>query len=473
MLFALAAALLTALAVVAVLIPLLRRHRREPSRADYDLTVYRDQLRELESDRARGLVSEEQIEAARTEIERRMLRAARAREAAQAAQAPGPVDTGSRAHRWRWAAAIVLGLCVPALAAGVYASLGSPGLPGRPFAETERPVEPPAAAAAFSEPVERLAARLAANPDDLEGWLLLGRSYVVLQRYGEAADALRQAAALSGGDPDVLGMLGEAIVWANDGVVVPEAAGIFRQVLDARPQDPAARFHMALARAQAGEVREAYDMWLALAADTPADALWRGDLEGLIRQAAEVLGVKPGSVPSEPASAPRAPAVTEAPSGPTADDMAAAAEMSPDERMDMIRSMVESLAERLEENPDDPEGWLRLARSYTVFGEPEKAIETLRRAVELAPDDLATLHAYARALSGEIGAEPPPAEAVAVYERILAFDPDDGAALWFVGLAAAQRGDGATARAHWERLLALLAPGTDEHQAVQTALETL
>ena len=332
MIFALAAALLTALAVAAVLIPVLRRHRRSPSRADYDLTVYRDQLRELESDHARGLVSEEQMVAARTEIERRMLRAARAREAARAAEAEQASGStaGSHTIRWRRAAAVVLGLCVPVLAAGVYASLGTPGLPGRPFAEVERQVEPPAAASAFSEPVERLKARLASNPDDLEGWLLLGRSYVVLQRYPEAADALRRAATLSGSDADVLGMLGEAIVWANDGVVVPEAAGIFRQVLDARPEDPAARFHLALARAQAGEVREAYDMWLALADDTPADAPWRGDLEQLIGQAAEVLGVEPGVIP-------RGPVVAEAPAGPTEDDVAAAADMSPEERMDMIR----------------------------------------------------------------------------------------------------------------------------------------
>ena len=139
----------------------------------------------------------------------------------------------------------------------------------------------------------------------------------------------------------------------------------------------------------------------------------------------------------------------------------------------MIRGMVESLAERLEENPDDSEGWLRLARSYTVLGEPEKATETLRRAVELMPDDLATLHAYARALTGEVGAGPPPKAAVAVYERILALDPDDAAALWFAGFAAADRGDSTAARAHWERLLALLAPGTDEHEAVQTALDSL
>ena len=465
MIFALAAALLTALAVAAVLIPVLRRRRLDPSRADYDLTVYRDQLRELESDRARGLVSAEQEQAARTEIERRMLRADRAREAAQDAE---PADERPRARRtWRRrAAAVGLGLCIPALAAGVYASLGSPGLPGRPFAEIERPAATAEATAAIRESVARLAARLESDPDNLEGWLLLGRSYVVLQRYPEAADALRRAAALSGGDPEVLTMLGEAIVWANGGVVAPEAVGVFRQALDARPDDAAARFHLALARAQAGAVQEAYEMWLALAADTPTDAAWRGDLEALIGQAAEVLGVEPEALPLGPPLA-------EAPSGPTAEDVAAAADMSPEERMEMIRSMVAGLAARLEDDPNDPEGWRRLARSYAVLGEAEKALDTLRRAVELAPDDLETLHAYARALSGDPGSTAPPPEAVAVYERILALDPDDGAALWFTGLAAAERGDAASARAHWQRLMTLLTPGTEEHQAVRAALDSL
>ena len=472
MIFALAAALLTALAVAAVLVPVLRRHRRGPSRADYDLTVYRDQLRELESDHARGLVSEEQEQAARTEVERRMLRAARARDAAHADEPPDARPRGPSAWRRR-AAAIVLGLCVPALAGGVYASLGTPGLPGRPFAEIERPVEEPVAAAALGEPVERLAARLQSDPDNLDGWLLLGRSYVVLRRYREAADALRQAATLSGGDPEVLGILGEAIVWANDGVVVPEAVNVFRRALEQRPDDPASRFHLALARAQAGAVREAYEMWLALAADTPADAPWRRDLEALIGQAAEVLDIDPGAVARGPEGAPRTPDVAEAPSGPSADDVAAAADMTPDERMEMIRGMVEGLAARLEENPQDPEGWRRLARSYTVLGEPEKALDALRRAVDAIPDDLDMLHAYARALSGDIGSSAPPAAAVAVYERILALDPDDGAALWFVGLAAAERGDATAARIHWERLLPLLAPDTDEHLALKAALGAL
>ena len=469
MVFALAAALLTALAVAALLIPVLRRHRPGPVRADYDLAVYRDQLRELESDRARGLVSDEQEGAARTEIERRMLRAARAREASSEAaeSTETPEAAGAAARRpasRRRATVLALGLCVPALAAGIYASLGTPGLPGRPFAESARPVEDPAAVAALREPVERLAARLESEPDDLEGWLLLGRSHLVLQRFPEAADAFRRAAALSGGDPEILSMLGETVVWASDGVVVPEAVQAFQRVLTVRPEDPAARFHLALARAQAGAVREAYDMWRALAADTPADAPWRGDLEDLIRQSEDVLGVAPET---------RAALGTAAPSGPTADDLEAAAGMTPDERMAMIRAMVEGLAVRLEEDPDDLEGWRRLARSYAVLGEPAKAADALRRAAALAPDDLETLRAYARALSGDAGPEPPPPAAAAVYARILALDPEDEPALWFSGLAAAERGDPATARTHWQRLLALLVPGTEEHGAVRTALDGL
>ena len=470
MVFALAAALLTALAVAALLIPVLRRHRPGPARADYDLAVYRDQLRELESDRARGLVSDEQEGAARTEIERRMLRAARAREAAEVAGSTETPETAGAAARRpasrRRATVLALGLCVPALAAGIYASLGSPGLPGRPFAESARPVEDPAAVAAFREPVERLAARLESEPDDLEGWLLLGRSHLVLQRFPEAADAFRRAAALSGGDPEILSMLGETVVWASDGVVMPEAVEAFQRVLAVRPEDPAARFHLALAQAQAGAVREAYDMWRALAADTPADAPWRGDLEDLIRQSEDVLGLAPETRAS-------APAVAEAPSGPTADDLEAAAGMTPDERMAMIRAMVEGLAARLEEDPDDLEGWHRLARSHAVLGEPAQAADALRRAVALAPDDLETLRAYARALGGDAGPEPPAAAAVAVYMRVLALDPDDEPALWFVGLSAAEGGDAATARGHWQRLLALLAPGTEEHGAVRTALDGL
>ena len=95
MIFALVAALLTALALAALAAPLLRRHRRGPARAEYDLAVYRDQRAELERDRARGLIDAREAAAARTEIERRMLRAGRQR------SAEGETDTGGQGTRGR------------------------------------------------------------------------------------------------------------------------------------------------------------------------------------------------------------------------------------------------------------------------------------------------------------------------------------------------------------------------------------
>ena len=140
----------------------------------------------------------------------------------------------------------------------------------------------------------------------------------------------------------------------------------------------------------------------------------------------------------------------------------------------MIRGMVEQLAARLEDNPDDLEGWLRLAQSWRVLGEWEKARDAYARASALAPGDAALLAEYGRAI---IEASPEatiiPADAVTVFRDVLALDPDYPEALWFTGYAEAQAGDTAAARASWTRLLGLLAPGSEDHQAVQQALDSL
>ena len=205
MIFPLVVALLTALALAVVLIPLLRRHRQAAARADYDLTVYRDQLKELESDQARGLISEEQAAAARTEIERRMLRAARARDA----ETTGQTSKAAGKGLGRWISIGAVGLGIPGLAVVLYLVLGAPGLPSQPFAEREQPNDQAIAGTTVSESITRLAARLEANPNDLEGWLLLSRSYIVMEQYDNAVDTLRRAAALSDENPNILAMLGE------------------------------------------------------------------------------------------------------------------------------------------------------------------------------------------------------------------------------------------------------------------------
>ena len=243
--------------------------------------------------------------------------------------------------------------------------------------------------------------------------------------------ALRRAAALAEGDPEIAAMLGEAMVWAADGAVPADAVRVFEAVRAARPAHPSARFHLALAHAQAGRIRRAYDMWRALAAETPVDAPWRADLAAMIRQAAAALGEAGDPLPDA------------APSGPTAEERAAAAEMAPEERAAMIRAMVEGLAARLADAPDDLAGWRRLARSWRVLGEAALAA----RAELLA----AVLEARDRAGAGAGATDP----------------------LWLQGVAAFARGADAEARGHWGRLLARLPPGTPPHETLRAALDAL
>jgi cytochrome c-type biogenesis protein CcmH len=366
MTFWLLAGLLTVLAVAVLLVPLLRRPKGAAARQDYDQEVYRDQLSELDRDLARGIVSADQAEAARTEIERRLLAAAEG--------APEVEPKSAEPKRSALAAAMVIAL--PAAALGLYLVLGAPGVPSVPFAgrPTAEPVPQDMALL-----VERLAARMAETPDDPEGWRLLGRTYLQLNRPVEAVAALRQALARGADGPSAWASFGEALVAANQGLIVAEAREAFAAVLKREPGDPRARYYVGLALAQDGRPREALEIWVALVADAPADAPWREVVVAQIARAAEDLGL----APDDPALAGLARTAGPVAPGPSSAQVEAATEMSPEARDAMIRSMVDRLAARLEEEPGDLDGWLRLSRAYAVLGEPERARAAVGRAAEL------------------------------------------------------------------------------------------
>ena len=171
-----------------------------------------------------------------------------------------------------------------------------------------------------------------------------------------------------------------------------------------------------------------------------------------------------------PAAAPPAAAAA----GPSAADMAAAENMSDAQRQEMIRGMVERLAERLKQQPDDLAGWQRLARAYGVLGEPDKATDALARTAALAPKDPDVLVAYGNALLAQgNSSDDPPAKATEVMRQVLAIDSTRREALWVVGLADAAGGDKQTAAALWGRLLAQLSPGTPEYLQVKGRLAAL
>ncbi|MBK8176802.1 MAG: c-type cytochrome biogenesis protein CcmI [Rhodospirillales bacterium] len=396
------AAVLTLITLALLLVPLLRRQPPSvPTRAHFDLRVFRDQLAEVDRDQGRGLLGASEAEAARNEVKRRMLAAGDAIE-----HAPPPKTPGRGGGRLVAAALVVV---LPTAAALIYAALGAPGNHDQPLAarQAELAGTPPSGEAPVSmeAAITQLAQRLEQQPDDAGGWYLLGRAYLSLDRYDEAITALSRAQALAADVPEVVAALAEAQIAAAGGRIGDAARAGLQHLLALDPSSPQARFMLALDRAQQGDLRAAAQGWTDLLAMAPPDAPWVAVVKAHLDQAAEKGGidlseVKPSpealvlgkriaeanALPSEPGSGSAdsgpAGAGPETP-GPSDSDVAAAAEMTPQARTQMIRGMVDRLAARLNDEPDDLDGWRRLARAYDVLGETDKAAQARARIAEL------------------------------------------------------------------------------------------
>lgn len=444
-----AIALLTAGALLALLWPLLRAAEPMPPVGGDD-AVYRDQLNELKRDLDRQLIDPVAAAAAQLEIERRLL-------ATDVAALPLRRQSPPTRRRLVLVLAVILAAGAPVL----YLELGAPGLPDQPMRQAslaprsvDTAVPPPSPELQpLADAAKLLAAKLDANPSDATGWARLGDLYLTLQRFEEAATALEQAIQQNADPKLTQARYGEALTQMADGQVTPEAAGALRKGLAADPADPRARFYLALAAAEAGRIDEAIAAWKQLLAEAPPDAGWRRMVEQTIAAAERAkAGMAMAATPGATAAA--APSDS---SGPTADDMAAMANLTPEEREAKIRSMVDGLAQRLQSDPNDLEGWLKLSRSYGVLGESDKATEALGHAASLAPDRTDIQLDYAGALlQGTPETAPLPPTFDETLARVRAKEPGNLALLYFDGLGAARGGRPADARKLWTRLLAAL-----------------
>ncbi len=349
MAFWITAALLTLVACLAIMAPIMRGPARSAAGASsHDIEVYRDQLAEVDRDLRQGLIASDDAEQARAEIGRRAIRAS-----AEAAGATS--QAGSRAARAIAAAAV---LAVPLISWGIYAGIGSPGLPAQPLAArlSADPAKSP-----IDELVGRAEAHLKANPDDGQGWDVLAPVYVRIGRPADAALAYGRAIQLLGSTATREAGLGEALATASGGLVTPEAREAFSRALVLDPVNEKARFFTALGVAQGGDFETASEAWRALLPELQEDSPWREPTELALAEAAERMNSTPG---------------------PTQEQMADAAGMLPEDRAAMIEGMVAQLDERLKENPRDREGWKRLVRSYVVLGRQPQARDALSRAIE-------------------------------------------------------------------------------------------
>jgi cytochrome c-type biogenesis protein CcmH len=371
MFFWILVAIMTAAVAVVLLLPLLRRPPVAAGDADHDVEVYRDQLDELKRDEATGLIGATEAELARAEVARRLI-------AASKAEATGRASPAERRNRLAQAFVILL---LPAIGLCLYVTTGRPDLPAQPLAER------------LSNPgndisilIAKAENHLARNPDDGAGWDLLAPIYYRSGRVEDAANAFSQAIRLLGPTPERLDGYAETLIAQSNGIVTAEARARLQQSLTLKADNPRAEYYLALALEQEGKRAEARTAFEAMAKEAPADAPW---LPLVNRHIAGLAGEEGGTVAGNLGN-------------PTADDVAAAQDLSAGDRQQMIAGMVESLAAKLQENPDNIEGWMRVIRSYVVLDQRPKAEAALQTALKTFPagsDNGKQLLALARDLS--------------------------------------------------------------------------
>jgi len=356
--------------------------------------------------------------------------------------------------------ALLVLLC--GLAPGLYALWGRPNYADQPLATRD-----PALRQAFldyEEQIRALHRQIEQSPEDIVLWSDLALSYAALERYGQAAQAFREAARLGGNHPALRIAYAESLIRAQDGLVSPQAERILYEVYAQEPDNITALFFLGQAARQRGLLEDALSHFQNLARITPENAQWWPELRQLILQLAEELNIAPEEALPDPLPAR---------SGPNAADIEAAAQLSLEEQQEMIASMVDSLAQRLRDNPDDIMGWQRLAESWLVLEEPEQALAAWQEAVELRPDSLSHLTGFSNFIleyRPDLLFDP---QHITVLSRMVELDSTQPRALWLLGEYARQEGRGAQAEIYWRQALDLIDPQHPLYEQLRRRLNNI
>ncbi|MGR3376223.1 c-type cytochrome biogenesis protein CcmI [Salipiger abyssi] len=371
-----------ALIVAALLALALLRGQRETGPAEaYDLQIYRDQLKEIERDAARGVIGSEEAERLKTEVSRRILAAdAKIHDTeGETARGRGPAT----------AMAVLIALALLGGGFGLYSTLGAPGYgdlglqdriasarelranrPSQEEVEAQLPASPPVNAPEdYMTLVERLRGAVQERPDDIQGHMLLARSEAALGNYPAAYAAQRRLIELKGESATAKDYadLADMLVLAAGGYVSPEAEQVLDEIMARDPANGVARYYGGLMMAQTGRPDSAFRIWDQLLRNSAPDDPWVPPIREQIGELAMAAGKTDYQLPA--GAAPRGPGLA----GPSAADVEATADMTDAERQDMIQGMVDRLGERLATEGGSPQEWAQLLGALGVLGETERA----------------------------------------------------------------------------------------------------
>ena len=360
--------------------------------------------------------------------------------------------------------ALALACLVMSASLGIYLVLGRADLPSRPLADRGAEIAAAAeqaqdAARDRDEALREAREQTERTPDDAGAWLRLAMAAAASADSATEIMALETAEGLTGADPAIRAMRAEAMARAAEGQVTLPARELIAEILADSPAEPRALYLSGLAAYQDEDYAGAVAIWRRLQTLSAPDAPWMALLADNIADAARSAGIDPNSVTPAP--------------GPDAAAIADAAEMTESDRMAMIEGMIEGLAARLEESPQDVDGWRRLVRAYRVLERPEDTQRALIGLADAIPGDIvaqlsALEHMVVAGLeAGFIS------DAQRLLGRVETLEPQRPEGLYIRGHFARYAGDLDRARALWETLYSRLPEDAPIGPELRKAIDNL
>jgi len=434
-LFIAIAALLTLLVIAWLAYPLLRlKAAAGVSSERLNAEIHRDQLTALENDLTRGVISQQDFEISRDELQLRLLDDTQSYEAQQ--------STPAHSFLTPRITSIIVSLAIPLLAVGVYLKLGNPAAIN-PVAHGGQMADPQ-----LQQMVDNLIAKLEANPNNPEGWAMLARSYKVMGKLNEAEDAFNKAGDAINTNADILVEFADLLATKDNNNIEGQPLELVKKALVINPNQPMGLMMSGVAAYRRADFKMAAAEWEKLLAVLEPGSADAQQIAANLNDARSKAGLPPVTATAANGQA----------SG--GNDVANSA---------LVNQMIDRLAARLKTNPNDVTGWARLARAYKVQGKNKEAEQAYAKTGKLLETDPDVMLQYADLLgmsaNGKLSGQP-----IALINKVLALDAKNPMALMMAGQAAFQAADYAKAIGHWEAVLALLPPQSPDAEQVRSEI---
>jgi len=404
--------------------------------------IHRDQLKALENDLARGVISQQDFETSRDELQLRLLDDTQSYEAPQSTQ-PHSFLTPKLTSA-------IISVAIPVLAVGVYLQLGNPGA-----------INPIPGGGQIADPqiqqmVDNLIAKLKADPDNPKGWAMLARSYVVMGKLDEAEETFKKVGDAINTDADIMVEFADLLAVKNNNNIEGRPIELVKKALAINPHHPMGLMMSGVAAYRRADFKIAAAEWEKLLAILEPGSPDAQQIEANVNDARARAGM---------------PLIGNATGSDQAPMQAAGPRAAPGAANDaeLVNQMVDRLATRLKDNPDDTAGWARLARAYKVQGKLKEAEQAYAKTGKLLDTDPEVMLQYADLLAmsanGSLNGQP-----ITLINKVLKADPKNPMALMMAGQAAYQAADYAKAIGHWETVLTVLPPESPDTEQVRAEI---